>query len=216
MTKKEVIDKTIELYNQKDWKSLFSRIRFWDAPYLEVEKLVPKKGVIVDLGCGEGIFTNFMAIAWPGRKVFGFELDAKRIREANSSLPNVGFKKADVTRVKIPKCDCIVMFHLLHHLLSFGAQVKLIERSVKSLNKNGKLVIVEVDKKPFLKYLISWLTDHFIVAWLFEKKFFEKNIYFRDRKEWEALFKRLQISFSTIQVHRRKPFSHIAFVCTKK
>src|SRR5438552_3620639 len=96
----EAITETIDLYSTFRWKSFFSKIRFWDAPYVEVEKLIPKKGKIVDLGCGEGIFTNFLALSSSKRNIIGIELDKKRIEEANRGLKNASFKFGDATSIK--------------------------------------------------------------------------------------------------------------------
>lgn len=205
------VDKTIDLYVDVNWKKWFSKIRFWDAPYIEVEKLVPERGLIYELGSGEGIFSNFMAISSQNRKVIGIELDRRRIREASRGVRNTIFKQGDATKVKMKKSDAIVMFHLLHHLLSRDDQEKLLRKSVKALKKNGKLIIVEIDNKPFLKYLISWITDHFIVAWLFEKKIYEQNIFFRRSEEWRKLLSEYGCRVKVSHLHSGKPFSHILF-----
>lgn len=211
MSKEDLVRKTIGLYSGSGWKSLFVRIRFWDAPFRKVEKLVPKKGTIVELGCGEGLFSNFLGLSSAKRKIIGIEIDKNRVGQASHGLKNVFFKRGDVTKVKIPGADCIVLFHLLHHLNSFGDQEKVIEKCVKSLRKGGKIIIVEVDDKPFLKYLISWFTDHFIVVWLFERRFFVAKIFFRKKKEWIKLLSRYELDYEVISAHKGKPFSHVVF-----
>lgn len=209
------IDKTISLYKNVGWKKWFSKIRFLDAPYQKVEKLIPNNGLIYELGCGEGVFSNFMAVSSNKRKIIGIELDKKRVKQANRGQKNTIFKYGDATKVKLEKCDAVVMFHLLHHLLSLNDQEKVIKNSVKALKKNGKIVIVEIDNKPFLKYITAWITDHILVAWLFEKKIYEHNIYFRNEKEWLQLFERLNLKYKVTPASANQPFSHIIFECTK-
>lgn len=209
MRRNGLVEKTVNLYSEVGWKKWFSKIRFWDAPYEEVENLIPKSGTIVDLGCGEGIFTNFLALSSPKRKIIGVDIDKTRVKEADRGLSNASFKVADATKIKIPKCDAIVLFHLLHHLRSYKDQEVLLHRCINTSKHGGKLLIVEVDKTPFLKYLISWFVDHFIIAWLFEKKFYESNIFFRDRKGWVNLIKENGLKPSVISVSEGKPFSHI-------
>lgn len=215
MNKTYYIDKTISLYEDVGWKKWFSKIRFWDAPYIEIEALVPKKGTIVDLGCGEGIFTNFMALSSPERKILGVEIDETRISQADHGLANVSFRVDDATKVKIPGCKAIVLFHLLHHLESFSDQERVIKNCLKALKKGGKLIIVEVNIKLTFKYLLSWLADHFIVPILFEKKLFEPYIYFRKKEEWLKLLGSLGFSCKVIPAELGKPFTHIIFDCTK-
>lgn len=209
------ITKTIRLYAENDFTGWFKNIRFWDAPYSKVEKLIPDKGQIVELGCGEGMFSNYLAISSSRRKVFGFDIDRTRIKQADRGLKNTIFKKADVTKLNLPQSDCIVMFHLLHHLLSPNLQTNLIKKSINSLKKDGKLIIVEINNKPFFKYLVTWLTDHLLIAWLFEKRLYEPNIYFRSEKQWLKLFSEFDLKCKVYSVNRNMPFSHIIFECSK-
>lgn len=211
---KSNIDKTINLYNSVGWKKYFSKWRFWAAPYTAVEKLVPKKGQILDLGCGEGIFTNYLGISSPSRKITGIELSSERIKEATRGIKNVTFVKADATKKELPKSDGIVLFHLLHHLISFKSQEVLIKKCIKSLKKNGTIVIVEVNIKFSIKYLIAWIFDHFIVPFVFEKKLYS-DVFFRSKKNWLILFKKYGLKVKAYDVDSGMPFSHIVFVLKK-
>lgn len=202
----EKIEKVVSLYPEDK----FIKIRFWDAPFLEVEKMVTKSGSIVDLGCGEGIFTNFLAVSSPNRKILGIELDKSRIKKADKGLPNVEFKQGDATKESFPKADNIILFHLLHHLRIFADQEKVIWNCLKSLDKNGKLIIVEVDKKLSFKYLISFVVDCFIVPWVFEKRFYTPVLY-RSKKEWLKLFDSLGVKCIVTNLEKDKPFTHLVF-----
>lgn len=207
---KSNVDETIKLYSGMGWKSLFSKIRFWDAPFLEVEKIVPQNGVILDLGCGEGIFTNYLGICSNKRKITAIDIDKQRIKEANRGLKNVTFKYGDVTKFDVPKVDTIIMFHLLHHLKSFSDQGKVISECVKKLNKDGKLIIVEVEPKFSYKYLLAYFTDHFLVPWIFERRFY-CPVYFRRTNDWIELFRSFGLSCKVFSADKGKPFSHIIF-----
>lgn len=206
---------TINLYTNTGWKSLFARIRFWDSPYREVEKLIPDRGIITELGCGEGIFSNFLGMSSVKRNVVGIEIDKDRVGDADRGLKNVFFKKADALKVMIPKSNCIVMFHLLHHLNSFKDQELLLEKSKGALKKKGKLVIVEIVEKPLIKFLTTWFTDYFVVPWLFEGKFIARKIYFRKEKDWKIFLRNTGFKVKTFTPHHGKPFSHAVFVCER-
>ena len=215
MDKKALARKTISLYAEAGLKSIFSRIRFWDAPYFEVEALVPKKGYIVDIGCGEGIFSNFLALTSSKRKVLGVEIDKKRLAIADRGVKNVSFTSGDATKFKFKNTDAVVLFHLLHHLPSYKDQEKTLDFCYQGLKKGGKLIIVEIDVKPTFKYFLSWFTDHFLVPLLFENRFYSP-IYFRKKAEWTKLLKSYGFAISTHLAEKDKPFSHIIFVCKKK
>lgn len=209
------VAKILALY-KKGFGGLFAKIRFWDSPLVAVEKKLPKTGLILDLGCGEGIFTNYMALASPRRKIIGIELNSERIREGNKGLKNVSFQKGDVTKLEFPKVDVVTLFHLLHHLGSFDEQERILSQSSNALRPGGKIVIVEIDKRPFLKYLLTWITDAIIVPILFEGKNFTTDFYYREKEEWLRLFKGLGLKTKTYILNRKMPYSHVVFVCEKQ
>lgn len=204
------IEKLVNLYPEDK----FIKIRFWDAPYIEVEKIVPKKGITLDLGCGEGLFANFLASTSKERQVFGLDIDKRRILKANRGFKNTRFVWGDVTKKEIPKADTIIMFHLLHHLPSFKAQEELIKKIKTKLKRKGKLIIVEVEPKLSYKYFIAWFTDHFLVPWLFEKRLYSE-IFFRSSKEWERILKENGFKTKISSAEKGMPFSHVIIDCIK-
>lgn len=211
------IEELAGLYEKEGFTSWFAKIRLWDAPFEKLDRILPRSGSILDLGCGDGIVTNYLALSSSRRKITGIELNGDRVRFADRGLKNTKFVKADVIRSKLDKnVDVILMVHLLHHLPSFEDQEEVIKNCYRALKKNGKLVIAEVDIKPTFKYLISWVTDHFIVPLLFEKRFFEPHIYFRKRRDWIKLLGSLGFSCKAISAESGKPFTHIILECTKR
>lgn len=208
------IQKITNLYQGENFGGLSVKIRFWDSPLSYVETKVPPQGTILDLGCGEGVLTNFLAISKPTRKVVGMEI-SDRVDLADRKIKNTKFIKADVLKANFPKCDTIVMNHLLHHLPSFESQKKLITKCYNELQPGGNLIIVEVDRRFSLKYLLVWLTDIIIVPILFEGKLINLNIFQRPGKEWEKIL--TQVGFKIHQQKRFKdgPFPDILFICQK-
>lgn len=205
-----IIGKIIDLYGSSQFSSQFVKIRFWDSPYLEVEKFVAKKGTILELGCGEGIFSNFLAFKSAGRQVLGIDLDRERIREADRGLINTKFKFGNATKVKLDKFDSIILFHLLHHLKNYKEQVDVIKKCTESLNKNGQLIIVEVDIKFTFKYVVSWVVDCLIVPWLFERCFFTP-VHYLGKNEWGKILKDQGLKYKVHTLEKGKPFTHVVF-----
>jgi len=170
MDNTEIKNKTIALYKDSGWKKFFAHIRFWDAPLTELERYIPKSGTIIELGCGDGILSNYLALSSKDRKVIGIDIDKKRIKEANKKLSNTKFVLGDIRKSEIPDADTIVISHVLHHFSSFEEQEKVINHCYKKLKKNGKLIIMEILVKNNLKYLNGWIFDHFLVPIFFEKR----------------------------------------------
>lgn len=211
--KKEIIKKTISLYAGLGWKSLFTKWKFWEEPYTELEKLIPKKGEIVDLGCGEGILVNFLALSSKDRKLLGFEIAKERLAIASRGIPNTEFQLGDITEIVIPPADAITIFHVLHHLNSYKQQKEVLQKCAKSLKKGGKLLIVEVEIKPSLKYYTCWLADHFFVPWVFEKRFYTPA-FFRTSKNWKKFLTQIGFSCKIIPAEANRPFSNVILECT--
>ena len=214
--RKEIIDKVVSLYSRVGWKKLFARGRFWYAPYIEVEQLVPKNGKIIDLGCGEGILTNYLGLASENRRVLGLDVDKKRIKEANRGVKNVSFKLNDITKVKIPPCDGIIIFQVLHHLSSHKIQEEVIKNCVESLKQGGKLIITEIYVGFSINYFLTWIADHLLVAWFFEKRIYSP-ILFRKLDSWIRIIKENGLSYNIISPNSiTKPFSNTIIECIKQ
>ena len=207
-----VVNKIIGLYQDGGFTGIFAKIRFWDAPYIEMEKMIAKRGNIVDLGCGDGIFANFLTLKSKNRKVFGIEISNERLKHADKKIPNAKFLAGDITKLQIPPADSILLVHVLHHLLSYQSQEELLYVIKAKLKKGGQLLIAEVEPNLSFKYLVTWFVDHFLVPWLFEKRFYSP-IYFRRPIEWKKLLTSLGFVCKVITAEAGKPFTHVIFDC---
>lgn len=210
------IERVTRLYQKEGFSELFTKIRFWDAPFEMLEKIVSKKGKIIDLGCGDGLLANYLALKSDQRQLLGVDKNLQRLKSADKGLKNTHFITGDVLRTKIATSDSILMVHLLHHLSSFETQETIIQKSKENLKKGGQLVIVEIDRKPFLKYLLTWIVDILIFPILFEGRLLDLRIYYRKSEEWKTLLEKLGFNVKIRAAHQGKPFSHIILVGTKR
>lgn len=201
------IRETKELYKNLGWPTVFTYIRFFTAPYEELGKLVPKKGFIIDLGCGYGIFANLLGLSSSKREILGIDLDEKKIKFASRGVRNVEFKKADIAKITLKKADVILLIHVLHHLNSFTTQERLLIACKKKLAPTGRIIIAEVDKKPILKYFLGYLTDRILYP--------GQKIFYRFPKEFKRLFTKLGFKVKIIKAEKNKPFAHIIYVLEK-
>ncbi len=205
----------INLYKYKGWEKFLSNFKFWEEPYEVIERMLPERGVIVDLGCGEGLLSNYLALASGKRKIIGYELVPERLKRADKGIKNTSFKVGDVVDMSYPKADVFILFHVLHHLPSLAAQEEVLKKTKKSLNADGKLIIVDVYVEPSIKYLAAWFADHFLVPWVFEKRFYTRA-YFRKEKEWIRLLKSLRYDVKVSLEVKGRPFPNIIFECFPK
>jgi len=216
LSEKHILNSLIGFYKKSGWKKWFVRIRLWDSPYKDIDRAVPESGLILDLGCGDGIITNYLALKGIKRKLIGVEVDSNRVKDADKGLGNTEYKKANILNIRFPKVDTVLMVHLLHHVFSKKGQEKIIKKSVEALAKGGKVIIVEVDYKPRIKYWVSWLVDAFIVPILFEGKFCDFKFTYRRAEEWKRLLEKYGCEVNLQRADKNKPFSHVILVGKKK
>lgn len=204
---------TINLYAGNLWEANLSKFKFWEEPYEVVDKMLPQHGTIIDLGCGEGLLSNYLAIASPKRKVTGYELLPERLSRAKKGIKNSFFYVGDIVDMAYPKANAVILFHVLHHLPSKDAQEQVLKKTKNSLKKDGKMIIVEVHVKPTIKYIAAWVADHFLVPWVFEKRFWTRA-YFRKEHEWISLLKKMGFKIKITEATSGRPFPNIIFECT--
>jgi len=66
-------------------------IKFKICPLLQVEPHLPRRGRLVDLGCGKGLFAAILSLGSAERRITGFDLDPKKSgRPRSSKRPTPG------------------------------------------------------------------------------------------------------------------------------
>ncbi|MEN8253328.1 MAG: class I SAM-dependent methyltransferase [Patescibacteria group bacterium] len=132
------------------------------------EKLIPqlsslfishKSPKVLDLGCGNARFAEFLIQKFPKLKInyFGLDSNADLLKIAEEKLINHNscirsqFQQVDLVsellndnfknRLKSENYDLVVAFGLMHHLPSFEIRVKLLKLLADLLPKNSYLII---------------------------------------------------------------------------
>jgi len=80
-----------------------------------------KKLVILDMGCGSGVFTSFIKKAFKNSKVIGVDISKGCIERARKEYPKIEFVIDDVekTKFKSNSVDVIWYSGILHHFPDF-------------------------------------------------------------------------------------------------
>lgn len=197
-----------QLYCGLGWPSLFTKIRLFTGSYSHLNSFVPREGFIVDLGCGYGIFANLLGFLSNKRKILGLDLDKSKIIHANRGLKNVDCRAGDITKINIPQADCILLIHVLHHLNSFLEQEELLSVCFDKLKKGGRLIIAEIDRHPWWKFLLTRLADYLLYP--------GNKIYYRFSDEMVVLLKKFSTKITLEAIDRGGPFSTVAYICIKE
>lgn len=172
-------------------------------PLKLIDQEMPKKGTIVDLGCGEGIIAKYLANN-KNRKIIGVDLDKKRL--VNSNQKNLSFKYADIRNFKFSNIDAVVISDVLHHM-DFDDQKKVLKNISVGLKKKGLLIIKEIDTQEFIRGKLSRFWD-FV--------FYPKDkIYFNNAKKLTKKLGSLGFQVTIKRPVRFFPGSTTLFICRK-
>jgi len=183
---------------------IYDLLRAWILPIAQIDCCLPKEGTIIDLGCGQGIITSYIARN-KSRRVIGVDLDTSRLRQSNSK--NLKFVNANIVTYNLKRPNGIVISDVMHHL-SYEDQDKLLSRISKSLKKGGVFVVKEIDTHEFVRSRLSRFWD-FV--------FYPKDkISYTNSTSLPQQLNKLGFSVKVIRAGRLFPGSTTLYICTKR
>lgn len=151
------------LYRRSLRDVIYVILRRMICPFHFMEKMVRQgpSGLIVDIGCGHGLFSLYCALR--GHKVVGFEPLRNRLfraERARNSMKNILFVQGYFSTKK----HCVqsaFLSDVLHHC-ALSDQRLLLEQIRESLVAEGVLIIKEICTNDGLSYRLSALCDAFL------------------------------------------------------
>ena len=174
---------------QKIYQRYYSDYEPYDAflyhAQEELQDISLERKEILEIGCGRGAFSLYMALSGKAKKVLaldesaGFGADETYLRRleeivSNHSIGNVETRKASINKTAFPEdtFDVIVANFSLHHVVrsswylpdNHKAHEELLEicSSLKTcLRKNGTLVLREMSRMNFWRFMpYRWKMSH--------------------------------------------------------
>jgi uncharacterized protein (DUF2062 family) len=141
------------------WKLRLDRV----FEFLEAED--PGTGTVIDLGCGHGIASAFVASGSGGRRMLGCDLDGHRVAVARQAFAGLdaAFEVEDVRRFALPPATLILILDVLQYLDS-GEQIDLLGRCARALEGGGKLIFRVQDEGRGIYSRFSMGLDRIIFA----------------------------------------------------
>jgi cyclopropane fatty-acyl-phospholipid synthase-like methyltransferase len=136
------------------------RQRFLD----EIGQYLPPAGVVLDIGCGFGLFSLYYAATAPGRFVRGLDLNARRIGVARRAaarlgIHNVQYEQGDARDFKGDgEAAAAYMLDIVHHIAP-AAVAPLLAGLRRCLPPGGRLLVKDVDTRPAPKRWFTWALD---------------------------------------------------------
>ncbi len=193
----------------------YLRIKLRICPFLAMETYFPTAGRIIDLGCGNGAFSNLLKLGSPPREILGLDLDPKKIRAAtrvHQDVPGLEFRVSNITDMDYPPADVFSIIDVLY-LIPPEKQEKMLRKCFGSLSRGGVLIIKDMDTEPGWKYLWNLFQETLavkIIGFTLGSKF-----HFRPRAEYLALLEKTGFRVKAVSLDKGYWYPHILYVCVK-
>jgi 2-polyprenyl-3-methyl-5-hydroxy-6-metoxy-1,4-benzoquinol methylase len=183
-----------------------------------LDQYLPKQGLILDLGCGYGVFSHLISTACPSRIVVGIDMASHRIEVAKKSVipeRNVKFYVEDIRKAQIPQCDAIIMIDVLY-MLPYQEQEQMLTRCYERLNNGGVLVIKDNARSPRWKYAYMYIEEMIKTRSKIYGKESKKSLLCHwDTKEFLMLLSKIGFSASMIPLKSYLPYPGVFYICHK-
>jgi 1-acyl-sn-glycerol-3-phosphate acyltransferase len=188
-----------------------------EGNYKLFDSLLPKKGVITDVGCGYGFLSYMLHFTSPYRQILGVDYDEEKIDVAAACISRtekLNFACGDVTTYDFPKSDGFVISDVLHYLEE-NEQAELIRRCASRLLPEGVLIIRDANKDLGRRHWGTRYTEFLSTKVLGFNKTGSKGLHFISASKIEETLRGLdEVTFEIID--NTKLTSNIIFVVRHK
>lgn len=139
--------------------------------YRLFDTVLPKKGLITDIGCGYGFLPYMLAFMSEERNIIGMDYDEEKIAVASnafSKTDKLSFHAFDVTGAELPQSDAFVLSDILHYLPA-AEQEKLLVKCFSKLNPDGMVLLRDADSSLQKRHWGTRYTEFFSTKFGFNK-----------------------------------------------
>jgi uncharacterized protein (DUF2062 family)/trans-aconitate methyltransferase len=183
--------------------------------------ILPARGTVVDLGCGQGLMLAMLATArhlhasgvwprgWPpppAAALRGVDTRRRMVALARDALgAEAEIVEGDVRAVPLPPCEAVTILDVLH-LMPRRDQDEVLARAAGAVVPGGVLVLREADAGAGWRFLVvrvhNWLTRAVQGRW-------ERRFHFRAAADWRAHLERLGFEVDAEPMRGRTPFANV-------
>lgn len=132
----------------------------------EIGQYLPRKGRILDIACGFGLFTLYYSMLSPNRSFYAIDINQKRIEMARSTAVALGLSTRITFQIKDTAMlndsdssfEAAYMLDIIHHLPR-SQHKALISTIYDSLVPGGVLIVKDIATSPPWKVIFTWVLD---------------------------------------------------------
>jgi 2-polyprenyl-6-hydroxyphenyl methylase/3-demethylubiquinone-9 3-methyltransferase len=132
-------------------------VRFKTVPIKEIIEKIPLEGKILDLGCGFGIFSYFLAQKYPKLEVTGVDPSAERIKVANNVFlkpGNLRFYQGEIKDLVEGDFDAIFLIDV-EYLLLREELIEMLRQCYEKIRPGGVLIIKTMNRGRRFRHLLA-------------------------------------------------------------
>lgn len=179
----------------------------------EIEQYLPPAGTLLDLGCGFGLFSLYMAASKPHARIIGLDINSTRLDIARSSaqklgIENISFIRQDLRTWKPDqKIAGAYALDIFHHIPVESGN-RLLQELGAHIEPRGKFLLKDIDTDPRGMLLFTFLLDFLMGP--------RSQFYYRSAGAWQRQL--AQSGFAPIYIHYLwdvLPYPHILLICDK-
>ncbi len=114
-----------------------------DPVFAALDPAVPRRGLVLDLGCGYGMAMHWLAQTTDARRFVGIDYDEDKIRVARRTAAESGriqFESGDILEAAYPSCDSALLLDVLHYWAPEKQQL-ILNKVCAALKPGGTLVL---------------------------------------------------------------------------
>lgn len=207
----------MRLYKNNDFfTKLHVFLRYHTCPLLVIEKFVPPQGLVIDYGCGHGVFSHVLSLTAPHRRIYAVDVSEAKVRAAKKTIINNGeiIFSSDVNIEKVlEEADCLVMLDVLCYSSEKEIKQKL-SSYFNHMRTGTRLIIKDIQRLNSAKYFWLYVQEFIFVKLLRRTQAASMNFF--TKIHMMNLLRDLGFKVEAHDLSRGYAYPHILYLCWKE